>query len=45
MDKAFCLFVGRYLLLAGRRRVDELNLNTLIFIVKGLNSDVSSEVG
>ena len=29
-------------MLAGRRRVDELNLNTLIFIVKGLNSDVSS---
>ena len=32
-------------MLAGRRRVDELNLNTLIFIVKGLNSDVSSKVG
>ena len=29
-------------MLAGRRRVDEPNLNTLIFIVKGLNSDVSS---
>ena len=29
-------------MLAGRCRVDELNLNTLIFIVKGLNSDVSS---